>query len=133
MTQEILTIWTNAQLPENAARLLSERIAPHRLIYAGEMSASNLATGAGDAALSEADVAFGQPDVTQVMSSAKLRWVHLTSAGYTAYDRDDLREALRNRGAQLTNSSGVYDEPCAQHTLAMMMALKASAISPAMP
>ena len=123
MTQEILTIWTNAQLPENAARLLSERIAPHRLVYADEMSASNLAAGAGDAALAEADVAFGQPDAAQVMASAKLRWVHLTSAGYTAYDRDDLREALRGRAAQLTNSSGVYDEPCAQHALAMMMAL----------
>lgn len=123
MAQEILTIWTNAQLPENAARLLAERIAPHRLVYAAEMSASNLATSAGDSSLAEAEVAFGQPDAAQVMASAKLRWVHLTSAGYTAYDREDLREALRGRGARLTNSSGVYDEPCAQHTLAMMMAL----------
>jgi phosphoglycerate dehydrogenase-like enzyme len=123
MIQEILTIWTNAQFPENAARLLAERIVPHRLVFATEMSASNLAAGQGDSALAEADVALGQPDVVQVMASKKLRWVHLTSAGYTAYDRDDLREALRGRGARLTNSSGVYNEPCAQHVLAMMMAL----------
>lgn len=123
MSQDLLTIWTNAQLPENAARLLADRVAPHRLVHAAEMSASNLATSAGDSALTEADVAFGQPDVAQVMTSAKLRWVHLTSAGYTAYDREDLREALQARSASLTNSSGVYDEPCAQHALAMMMAL----------
>jgi phosphoglycerate dehydrogenase-like enzyme len=123
MTQDLLTIWTNAQLPERAARLLAERITPHRLVHATEMSASNLATSAGDSALAEADVAFGQPDAAQVIASEKLRWVHLTSAGYTAYDREDLREALRARGARLTNSSGVYDEPCAEHTLAMMMAL----------
>jgi phosphoglycerate dehydrogenase-like enzyme len=123
MSQNLLTIWTNAQLSENAARLLAERIAPHRLEYAAEMSASNLAAGQGDSALAEADIALGQPDVAQVMASAKLRWVHLTSAGYTAYDRDDLREALRGRGARLTNSSGVYNEPCAEHVLAMMMAL----------
>jgi phosphoglycerate dehydrogenase-like enzyme len=34
-----------------------------------------------------------------------------------------LREAFKARGAVLTNSSSVYDEPCAEHALAMMMAL----------
>ncbi len=31
-------------------------------------------------------------------------------------------QALKKRGAILTNSSSVYDEPCAQHALAMMLA-----------
>ena len=42
---------------------------------------------------------------------------------YTRYDRDDLRSALRSRGVALTTSSHVYDEPCAQHLLTMMMSL----------
>lgn len=122
MSQEILTIWTNAQFPADVARLLAGRVAPHRLLLAAEMNSSNLAAGANDAALMDADVAFGQPNAGLVMQSEKLRWVHLTSAGYTAYDRDDLRMALRERGAQLTSSSAVYDDPCAQHLLALMMA-----------
>lgn len=122
MSQEILTIWTNAQFPADVARLLAERIAPHRLLHAAEMGSSNLAAGTNDAALMDADVAFGQPNAALVMQSEKLRWVHLTSAGYTAYDREDLRAALRERGAQLTSSSAVYDDPCAQHVLALMMA-----------
>jgi phosphoglycerate dehydrogenase-like enzyme len=34
-----------------------------------------------------------------------------------------VRAALAARGAALTTSSGVYDEPCAEHALAMMLAL----------
>lgn len=70
-----------------------------------------------------AEIAFGQPDPDTIIVSPQLRWVHLTSAGYTRYDRDDLRDAIQSRGATLTNSSHVYDEPCAQHALAMMLAL----------
>ena len=50
-------------------------------------------------------------------------WIHLHSAGYTRYDRDDIREALARREALMTNSSSVYDEPCAEHLLAMIMSL----------
>jgi len=57
-----------------------------------------------------------------VIRSTTLRWVHLTSAGYTRYDRDDVRRALQARGAVMTNSSFVYADPCAQHLLAFMMA-----------
>jgi phosphoglycerate dehydrogenase-like enzyme len=49
--------------------------------------------------------------------------VHLSSAGYTRYDTDAVRNAVRSRGAVLTNSSAVYEEPCAEHALAMMLAL----------
>ncbi len=72
--------------------------------------------------LPSCDIAFGQPDKQIVIESPHLRWIHLTSAGYTNYDNEIVREALQKRGAVLTNSSGVYDEPCAQHALAMMLA-----------
>ena len=55
-------------------------------------------------------------------ASARLRWTHLNTAGYARYDTDDVRTALRARGAILTNSSRVYAEPCAEHVLAFMLA-----------
>lgn len=123
MNNTPLTIWTNAQFPADVTRALAERLAPHRLIGATETNRSNLAAAPNDDALAAADIAFGQPDAQQIQTLPRLRWVHLTTAGYTAYDREDVRAALRSRGAHLTTSSGVYDEPCAQHALAMMLAL----------
>jgi phosphoglycerate dehydrogenase-like enzyme len=73
--------------------------------------------------MAEADVAFGQPDPQSVMDCERLKWVHLTSAGYARYDNESFRAALAMRGAVLTNSSQVYAEPCAEHALAMMLAL----------
>jgi phosphoglycerate dehydrogenase-like enzyme len=70
----------------------------------------------------DVDVAFGQPAVEAIIQAPRLRWVHITSAGYTRYDNSAVREAFQNRPAQLTNSSHVYGEPCAQHLLAMMLA-----------
>jgi phosphoglycerate dehydrogenase-like enzyme len=67
------------------------------------------------------DIAFGQPDPKKVIESGRLRWIHVNTAGYTKYDRDDVRAALRARGAILTNSSSVYCEPCAQHVLALIL------------
>lgn len=123
MTKPILTIWTNADFPEAAARLLRDGVHLHQLLYATEMQTLNLAGGSSDLLLAEADIAFGQPNAEQVMRLDRLQWVHLTSAGYTNYDRDDLRDALRGRAAALTTSSTVYQEPCAEHALAMMLAL----------
>jgi phosphoglycerate dehydrogenase-like enzyme len=122
MTQEALTIWTNAKFPDEVRAGLAANVAPHRLLYATEANESNLAAAPVDRRLATADVAFGQPDAEQAMRLDNLKWIHLTSAGYTAYDRDDFKTTLRARGAMLTTSSGVYDDPCAQHALAMMMA-----------
>jgi phosphoglycerate dehydrogenase-like enzyme len=73
--------------------------------------------------LEVADVAFGYPDAEAAAACEKLCWVHLNSAGYTSYDRGVIKGAFAARGAVLTNSSCVYDEPCAQHLLAMMLSL----------
>ena len=102
--------WSGSALASAAQDLFRQGTANHQVV-----------TGADD--LAQADLAFGQPDPETVITSARLRWVHLTSAGYTRYDRDDLRAALQKRGAVLTNSSHVYDEPCAQHALALMLGM----------
>lgn len=121
MASAPLTIWCNPELNERARALLVAGAKPHRLVFS-PVATYNLDAGPPDAALREADVAFGQPDVRTLIDAERLRWVHLTSAGYTRYDTPDLRAALAARGAILTNSSQVYAEPCAEHLFAFMLA-----------
>jgi phosphoglycerate dehydrogenase-like enzyme len=122
MENSTLTIWCNAEFSGAARALLEEATRQHRLLFAAQLSASNLASGAPDPALATADVAFGQPDPRGITESAGLRWTHLTTAGYARYDTEEMRGALGGRGVVLTNSSGVYAEPCAEHALAFMLA-----------
>jgi len=120
-----LTIWMNAALEPAARERLASALAAggHRLLVSQNTNASVLAAGDADPRLAEADVAFGQPDAAACRDLPALRWIALTSAGYTRYDTEELFEALRARGAVLTNASSVFAEPCAQHALAMMLAL----------
>lgn len=122
MTSAPLTVWCNATLTRPAMRMLQEQIVPHRLLTATDRT-MNLVAGGPDPLLAEADVAFGQPDPGQLIALTNLRWTHLTTAGYTRYDTQPVRRALQARHTALTNSSSVYDEPCAQHVLSMMLAL----------
>src|SRR5579863_6388985 len=122
MTLQPLTIWCNAHFPPAATAELHEGIKPHRLVVPAAREASNLVGGTADPLLAQADIAFGQPDPKQILDLPRLRWIHLTSAGYTRYDSEAVREGLKRRRAMLTNSSMVYDEPCAQHVLSMLLA-----------
>jgi phosphoglycerate dehydrogenase-like enzyme len=120
-----LVVWTNAALEPVARARLEAALAEggHRLLVSKNTSASVLAAGGADPLLAEADVAFGQPDAEACRVLPRLRWIALTSAGYTRYDNEETKAALRARGAILTNASSVFAEPCAQHALAMMLAL----------
>lgn len=118
-----LTIWCNAKFSAADTRLLQEGTQGHRLVFAADASASVLAAGRPDPSLAEADVAFGQPDARQCLTLPRLRWVEVTTAGYTRYDTPEFREAFLARGAAFSNVSQVFADPCAQHVLAMMLAL----------
>jgi len=118
-----LTIWINAKFAEPAERLLIEGVRPHRLVCSAHSSVSVLTPGKPDLELVEADIAFGQPSVEQSIECKRLRWVEVTTAGFTRFDREDFREAMHRRSAVFTNSSSVFAEPCAQHALAMMLAV----------
>jgi phosphoglycerate dehydrogenase-like enzyme len=118
-----LTIWCNAKFNADITRRLTEGTRAHRLVFSKLASANVLTAGAADPVLATADVAFGQPDAAECLRWPKLRWVEVTSAGYTRYDTPEFREAFRARGARLTTASGVFADPCAQHVLAMMLAL----------
>lgn len=117
MNESSLKIWCNLNCADPVLQLLRAGTAGHQLVLAAAMEQA-----AAHAALAEADIAFGQPAADAVRDTPTLRWVHLASAGYERFDNEASRAALRSRGARLTNSSGVYDEPCAQHLLAQMMA-----------
>ncbi len=118
-----LTIWCNTKFNPAATALLAEGARPHRLVWAGTVSSNVLQAGKPDAALAKADVAFGQPLPADCLNNAGLRWIEVTTAGYTRYDTPEFKETLRARGAAFTNASEVFADPCAQHVLAMMLAL----------
>ncbi|MDR2676351.1 MAG: D-2-hydroxyacid dehydrogenase [Opitutaceae bacterium] len=119
---DTLTIWCNGRFAEAATRLLVEGVRRHRLVWSAAPTASILEEGRPDPAFEAAGIAFGQPNAAQCASSKKLRWMEVTTAGYTRYDRPEFLDALRARGCVFTNASGVFAEPCAQHALAMMLA-----------
>ena len=118
-----LTIWTNAKFSDSDTQLLVEGTRAHKLVFAQAASASVLDAGKPDPDLPQADIAFGQPDAAQCLALPKLRWVEVTTAGYTRYDTPEFRETFRARGAAFSNVSEVFADPCAQHVLAMMLAL----------
>ncbi|MGH7958996.1 MAG: NAD(P)-dependent oxidoreductase, partial [Opitutaceae bacterium] len=118
-----LTIWSNAKFSDSDMRLLADGTRGHTLVFSADASKSVLDAGRPDPQLAIADVAFGQPDAAQCIVTEKLRWVEVTAAGYTRYDTPEFREAFRARGAVFSNVSEVFADSCAQHVLAMMLAL----------
>jgi phosphoglycerate dehydrogenase-like enzyme len=119
------TVWTNHQLQPAAERFLRAELERRgdRLIQASSSSRSVLLPGQSDPSLAEVDIAYGQPDPSDVMTYGRIRWVALSTAGYTRYDRDDFRRAMADRGTSVTNASSVFADPCAQQVLAGMLAL----------
>lgn len=117
-----LKIWCNAALSPAALAELRKGLVGHDLRMAKD-SASNLSVSSDADGLGNAEVVFGQPDPAQVIESSSVKWVQITSAGYTRYDTPEFREKIEEGGRTFTNSSSVYDEPCAQHLLAFMLAI----------
>lgn len=118
-----LTIWSNAKFTADALARLREGTRQHRLVWSQQASASVLAAGGADPDLTTADIALGQPDAAQCLALPRLRWIELSSAGYTRYDAPEFRETLAARPAIMTNMSSVFAEPCAQHAMAMLLGL----------
>ncbi|UQA56797.1 D-2-hydroxyacid dehydrogenase [Polyangium aurulentum] len=119
----MLTVYCDSQFSDELERALREGLAAHRLVYPATRQRTNLLEAAPDPALLDAEVAFGQPPVRGLLQAPRLRWVHITSAGYARYDTPEVRNALAAKGTVLTNSSTVYADPCAEHLLAMMLAM----------
>ena len=118
----VMKIFTDAGFAPAPEKLLREGAAPHEVIAARTPATSILAKSEPDPRFAEAEIAFGQPDLASIENSPRLRWVHLTSAGYTRYDTPEFRALAKERGLLVTNSSGVFAEACAEHVFSFMMA-----------
>jgi phosphoglycerate dehydrogenase-like enzyme len=124
VNNKVFTIWCNSDFsPAQEAELLllKEGVGDHRLLLFEPNEEGK--DGPAREALEMADIAFGYPDAQTVSECERLRWVHLHFAGYTTFDRPEIKAKLRSSATVLTNSSAVYDEPCAQHLLAMILSL----------
>ncbi len=117
-----LTVHVDTSFPREAEALLASGLGHHTVLRPARPTTSNLAPAAASDPV-EADVAFGQPSVHALAASPRVRWVHLTSAGYTRYAEPAVRDELARRGVMLTTSSSVYAEPCATHAMALVLAL----------
>jgi phosphoglycerate dehydrogenase-like enzyme len=70
--------------------------------------------------LQDADIFVGSTLRPQQLSGAKnLKWVHSTSAGVMQLMYAELRES----GIVVTNASGIFSVPMAEHTIGLLLAL----------
>jgi|UniRef100_UPI00404B8615 phosphoglycerate dehydrogenase-like enzyme len=118
-----LTIWCNGKFDDAATRILIEGTQAHTVIWGADRSNNVLQAGKPDPTTAQADVLFGQPAITDCLASKKVRWIEVNSAGYGRFDTAEFKEAMRERGTAFTNASEVFADPCAQHVMAMMLAL----------
>ena len=118
----LLRIFCDAKMTAASEQLLRSGLEPHELILPQRPSASVLAATAIDPRMVEADIIVGQPTVEGILSSERVRWIHITSAGFTRYDTPEVRAEAKARDWQVTNSSMVYAEACAEHVFAFMLA-----------
>ncbi|GAB5560210.1 MAG: D-2-hydroxyacid dehydrogenase [Synoicihabitans sp.] len=111
-----LKIWSNAILSDEGRERLVAATANHQLEH-GDVAPEEAISLAGF------DIAFGQPPVDACAQASSLRWLAVNTAGITHYDTPEFREDFRQRGSVFTNMSSVFSDSCAQHLLAMMLAL----------
>jgi phosphoglycerate dehydrogenase-like enzyme len=116
-------IWCNGSFGGEGMALLAEGTKAHTLVLSEKRNSSVLTGGQRDPLIADADIAFGQPDPGDCIANPGLRWIEVSSAGYTRYDTDPFRQAMRSRGSMFTNASQVYADACAEHVLSMMLAL----------
>jgi phosphoglycerate dehydrogenase-like enzyme len=116
-------IWSNGDFGAEGAALLREGTRAHTLVLSERLNSSVLTAGRRDPTIVGAEIAFGQPDAEDCLANLGLRWIEVSSAGFTRYDTESFRQSLRARGTAFTNASAVYADACAEHVLGMMLAL----------
>jgi phosphoglycerate dehydrogenase-like enzyme len=82
-------IFSDLTASDETLMLLKRGVAPHQIVSPAKPAASVLSKSEPDPALADADIAFGQPDAAGVLQAKRLRWLQISSAGYTRYDTDD--------------------------------------------
>ncbi len=117
-----LKVFADIQVEPALIERLRRGIEPHVLLLPSAGGVSVLGEAPVDPAFREAHIALGQPNAGAVLGSPQLRWLQVSTAGITRYDTPDFRAGVADRDLVVTNSSSVYDETCAEHLLAFMLA-----------
>lgn len=115
-------IFSDSPLNPATTRLLVDGAAPHEILFPEKAVVSVLSKPEPDPAFGLADIAFGQPDLDSIQRSENLKWLHVSTAGFTRYDTPEFRALAAERGIVVTNSSSVYAAACAEHVFAFMLA-----------
>ncbi len=68
--------------------------------------------------IQSADIIYGWPDTEYLIEADKLKWLHLPSAGADGYTD---KAIYYRKDIKLTNSSGVFGLPIAEHIFAMIL------------
>jgi len=114
------SILVDVQLGHRATALLKAGAPPDDLAFTE--ASSTWMQPQQPSALASPDIILGQPDVATVLACPELKWLHVTSAGYTRYDTPEFWSTAKERGLIVTNSSQVYHQACAEHALAFILA-----------
>lgn len=101
-----MRIWINPTTNEELAESLRNRLSTHSIVES----------------ITEAEVIYGRTAPAKLLECKHLRWIHVDAAGYENFDTPEIRKWAAELGIPVTNSSSVYAEPCAQHSLALMLA-----------
>lgn len=117
-----LKIFSDSPFDDFTKKRLVDGAAPHEVIFPKVAVTSVLSKPEPDPSFGLADIAFGQPDVESVRNSENLKWLHVSTAGFTRYDTQEFRALVKERGIVVTNSSSVYAVACAEHVFAFMLA-----------
>lgn len=117
-----MNIFVDLEMPTSALEILRAGTAGHQLIFPKMPTASVLAKATPDPQFASAEIAFGQPDLAAIANAPHLKWIHVSSSGYTRYDTPQFRALAAERKLAFTNSAGVYQEACAVHVLSFMLA-----------
>jgi len=117
-----LRIHVDFALPADALASLREGTQGHQLVFAEQPAASVLGAAKADPGFALADIAFGQPDPAAVAAAPALKWIQLSTSGYTRYDTAEFRALVAARGIPVCNAAQVYAEACAVHAASFILA-----------
>ncbi len=117
-----LTIFCDPLLGEQSTALLCSGTTGHALLTPAKPASSVLAQAEPDPAIRAAEIVFGQPHLEMLRSADELKWIQISSAGFTRYDTPEFRDFVNERGIVVTNSSEVYAQACAEHVFSFMLA-----------
>lgn len=102
--------------------MLEKTAKEYELVFAKKPVTSVLHKAGWDPQMATANIIFGQPDLDAIDKATQLQWLHISSSGITRYDNEQFRNKMQKRKIMVSNSALVYNEACAEHTLAFMLA-----------